>query len=68
MPAVSIANERLMLGKLREIAGNCLAKFPQTYEEDMKLLSGKTLTYNERNCIMYRAGEKRVSLRIFKYM
>eukprot|EP01022_Parablepharisma_sp_SALTPOND_P008038 TRINITY_DN135108_c1_g1_i1.p2 TRINITY_DN135108_c1_g1~~TRINITY_DN135108_c1_g1_i1.p2 ORF type:complete len:281 (-),score=29.12 TRINITY_DN135108_c1_g1_i1:805-1647(-) len=60
LPAISISNERQMLMKFKEIAVNCLKKYPQTYEEDLKLLENKTLTYNERNCIVYRAGEKKI--------
>ena len=60
MQAISVANERKMLQKLKEIAGICLAKFPQSYDEDVKLLASSKLTYNERNCIYYRCGEKKV--------
>lgn len=60
LPPISIANEKDMLVKCKEIAENCLKKYPQTYEEDLKLLESKTLTYNERNCIVYRSGEKKI--------
>lgn len=59
LPAFSVENEKAMLRKLREIAKACLKKYPQTYEEDMELLK-KELTFNERNCIIYRSGEKRI--------
>jgi len=36
------------------------SKFPETLESDMEKLNKEKLTYNERNCIVLRAGEKRV--------
>ncbi|MDR3736659.1 MAG: SETD3 family histone-lysine N-methyltransferase [Acidobacteriaceae bacterium] len=60
LPALSIENERKMLAKLKEVAGRCLAKFSESYTEDLKLLQNKALTYNERNCIVYRSEEKKV--------
>jgi hypothetical protein len=59
LPALSIENEKAMLKKFKEIAETCLKKYPQTYEEDIKLLE-TDLTYNERNCIVYRSGEKKI--------
>jgi len=60
MPSISIENEKIMLQKLNEIGKACLAKFPQSYEEDMNYLKDKSLGFNERNCIIYRSGEKKV--------
>jgi hypothetical protein len=60
MPCISIENEKKMLQKLKEIATKCLSKFPQTYEDDVQQLANKSLTYNERNCLVYRSGEKKV--------
>jgi len=61
MPAISIRNEKKMLTKLKAIAEKCLNKFPQTYEEDMKKLEEvKDLSFNERNCLIFRSGEKRI--------
>ena len=62
LPSLSIENETKMLEKLRESANKCLKKFPNTYEEDQERLSNKSLTFNERNAIIYRAGEKKVLL------
>lgn len=62
MTSISKENEKLMLRKLKEIATKCLSKFPDTYEKDIELLSNKSLSYNERNCIIYRSGEKKVNL------
>ncbi len=57
---VSVENEKKALGKLKLIAEKCLSKYPQTYEEDLKLLQNKLLTFNQRNCIVLRSGEKKV--------
>lgn len=46
--------------KLMKMCKEGLGKFPNTLEEDLELLKKESLTYNERNCIIYRAGEKRV--------
>jgi len=59
LPTLSIENEKAMLKKFKEIAEACLKKYPQTYEEDLKLLK-TDLTYNQRNCIIYRSGEKKI--------
>ena len=59
MPAISIENEKLMLKRLTEIVETCLNKYPQTYEEDLELLK-TDLSYNERNCVIYRMGEKKI--------
>ena len=60
LSAVSIKNEKQMLNKLKEIAEKCLNKFPQTYEEDIKLLENTDLSFNKRNCLIFRSGEKKI--------
>eukprot|EP00826_Nyctotherus_ovalis_P004509 TRINITY_DN10986_c0_g1_i12.p1 TRINITY_DN10986_c0_g1~~TRINITY_DN10986_c0_g1_i12.p1 ORF type:complete len:211 (+),score=66.64 TRINITY_DN10986_c0_g1_i12:76-708(+) len=60
MPVMSIRNEKKMLTKLKTIAEKCLSKFPQSYEEDMKMLESAELSFNERNCLVFRAGEKQI--------
>ncbi len=59
VPVVSIENEKKVLAKLKFIAEKCLGKFPQTYDEDTKLLK-EDLSFNKRNCVVFRAGEKKV--------
>lgn len=62
LSALSIANEKKMLQKLKQIAECCLKKYPQTLEEDIKLLKeNKDMTFNKRNSIIYRCGEKKVN-------
>ena len=42
-----------------------LARYPTTLKEDMAILEKddkkeETLTYNQRNCVLYRSGEKEI--------
>ena len=37
-----------------------LAAYPQTLEEDMEILKRDNLTFNERNCVLFRSGEKEI--------
>jgi hypothetical protein len=43
-----------------------LKKYPTTYEQDLDILKEddekKTLTRNQRNCVMFRSGEKKILL------
>ncbi len=60
IPPLSKENEEKALSFLKRLCEENLAKFPETLEHDMELLKKGQLTYNERNCIILRAGEKRV--------
>lgn len=61
VPSISIANEKKMLAKLKIIAEKCLKKYPQTYEEDLKILKSEpNMSFNKRNCLILRSGEKKV--------
>lgn len=54
--------------KIHQIATEALSKYPTTLEEDKALLAKedaaakeeKTLTYNTRNCVLLRVGEKKI--------
>jgi len=59
-PILSLENERKVLVKMKQIAIECLKGYPDTYEKDMELLNNKDLTFNQRNCIILRAGEKKI--------
>lgn len=37
-----------------------LAAYPQTLEEDMEILKREDLTFNGRNCVLFRSGEKEI--------
>ena len=37
-----------------------LAKYPTSLDEDFKILEDKSLTYNIRNCVQLRVGDKKI--------
>ena len=63
LPYISIKNEKDMLIKLKSIAMKSLKKYPTTYEHDQDILTNKEkLTSNQKNCVIFRMGEKKVNL------
>ena len=54
---ISLQNEVKVIEKLREMALEGMAKYPNTLEEDAEILKGE-LTENQRNCTLMRQGEK----------
>ena len=68
IPPISIANEKRVLNKITLQALTQLKKYPTSYEEDIAILEArKDLTFNQRNAVLMRSGEKHVtfvSLRI----
>ena len=59
-PSRSIANECAALILLKNTCENMLSKYETTLEEDKRILEEQALTYNEKNCIVLRMGEKEV--------
>jgi hypothetical protein len=57
---MSITNEIKAWTKICEVAQNQLDKYPTSYEEDEKVLEDDSLTQNQRNCVLYRFGEKKI--------
>jgi hypothetical protein len=61
---MSISNELKVLGKLKEKSLASLAGYPNTLEEDNDLLAKddekQFLTFNQRNCVLFRKGEKEI--------
>lgn len=57
---ISADNEKRALVKLYQCAQDAMSKFKTTVEEDEALLRGSTLTFNQRNCVIMRQGEKQV--------
>ena len=59
---LSIKNEVKVLERLKEKSLASLAEYPNTLEEDNKLLAKddekQFLTFNQRNCVLFRQGEK----------
>ncbi len=45
---------------IKSMSEQALALYPQTLEEDMKILEREDLTFNERNCVLFRSGEKEI--------
>mgnify|MGYP003695083033 CR=1 FL=1 len=42
------------------MCNKALAKYQTTYEEDLKQLESEELTFNQRNCLLFRSGEKKI--------
>ena len=61
---MSIHNEIKAWKKITLTCQQAIDKYPTTYEEDLKLLEEddmeKKLTQNQRNCVLYRSGEKKI--------
>ncbi len=58
---ISAENETRALKRLRVLCRDALLDFSTTQEQDLELLArGGPISFNERNCIVYRAGEKTV--------
>jgi hypothetical protein len=61
LPSITVWNEKILLKDLIALAENSLEKYSETYEEDVKILEEQDkLTFNQRNCVVYRMGEKKV--------
>lgn len=61
IPPISIKNEKEVLTWIQFTAISMLKKYPTTYEEDLKILeTTKDFTFNTRNCVLMRSGEKKV--------
>ncbi len=60
-PPLSVDNEKSALQHILHVAEERLAKYPCSYESDVKVLAeNKTLTFNERNAIVLRSGEMKI--------
>ena len=60
MPVISLENEQKAIKLLQTLSEEQLKKYPEDYETDLKILEKSTLTYNQKNCISFRASEKKV--------
>lgn len=60
MPPISIKNEKKALERMYRHAMEIYDKYPTTIEEDEKILEREDLTFNLRNCVLYRHGEKKI--------
>ena len=59
-----LENEIRVWLRIDALVDASLAKYETTYQEDLDLLAKdeqeKCLTYNQRNCILFRSGEKKI--------
>lgn len=65
IPPISIDNEKRVLKRISDLSIDQLKKYPTTYEEDLKILETKSkeMTFNQRNCVLMRSGEKKVKIK-----
>ena len=45
---------------IKAMCEEALTLYPQTYAEDMEILERDNLSFNERNCVLFRSGEKEI--------
>lgn len=58
---MDIRNEAMAWSKIKSIVVEALGKYPTTLDEDYEILKNdKSLTYNTRNCVLLRVGEKKI--------
>ena len=62
LPPISIRSEKKALERLYRHAKEQYDAYPTSFEEDEKVLTREDLTFNERNCVLYRHGEKKILL------
>ena len=60
IPPQSVANEKKVFDLLRQMCEVALAKYPNTLEQDYELLKDSSLSFNQRNCVLFRSGEKEI--------
>lgn len=60
LPPLTVRNERKVLERIYAQAKDQYDRYDTTLEEDRKLLEREDLTFNERNCVLYRLGEKEI--------
>ena len=60
MPTISRNNERRVWQAIKALAVLGLSRYPGTYDEDKEILKRTDLTFNERNCALFRSGEKEI--------
>lgn len=60
VPTISKRNERRVWIRIKAMAEEALARYPNTLEEDYEILKREDLSFNERNCTLFRSGEKEI--------
>jgi protein-histidine N-methyltransferase len=67
LPPLSVRNEKRVLQKISDLARAQMSAYPTTLDEDMITLERTDLTFNERNCTLFRAGEKKILFTLMFY-
>jgi histone-lysine N-methyltransferase SETD3 len=61
---ISISNEKKVLQFVHKQATDCLKLYPDSLQTDMQILAKDdethSLSFNERNCVLFRSGEKEI--------
>lgn len=64
MYAMNLENETKMWVRIEQLVNDSMSRYTTTLQEDLELLEKDdkehNLTYNERNCILFREGEKQI--------
>ena len=64
LSVISIKNESKILSKIKQMSETYLAAYPNSIEEDTEILARddkeQYLTFNQRNCVYFRKGEKEI--------
>lgn len=68
MPPLSIRNEKRVLKKIYDLTAAQLFAYPTTIEQDEEQLKDDSLTFNYRNSILYRLGEKKILIALMIYV
>lgn len=57
---LSRANEIQVWQAVKTICTDYLNEYPTTLDQDIELLKDDSLTFNQRNCVLFRSGEKEI--------
>jgi len=68
LPPLSIRNEKRVLKKIYDLTAAQLFAYPTTIEQDEEQLKDDSLTFNYRNSILYRLGEKKILIALMIYV
>ena len=60
IPFISKRNEGLAWKKIKKMCEAGMSEYPTTKEEDEEILKREDLTFNQRNCVLFRHGEKEI--------
>lgn len=64
LKSLGVKNEVKVWTSIHRLVSEYLSRFPTTLEEDLEILRDEDccnkLTSNERNCVVFRVGEKKI--------